>query len=123
MSAGSRRGDGTNKPSDQSVAAITAMPAPCGVGIMRGTRIRPRQRIALQQGRPDQADHAAESTAARSAADAPQAPSLRRLDLRRILGGLLAQKIHTSPPTAPTMKETAPNSSEMLTPSLVASPA
>src|SRR6478609_8554784 len=34
-----------------------------------------------------------------------------------------ALKIHTSPPNAPTIKDTAPNSSEMLTPSLVISPA
>src|SRR6266702_3062464 len=34
-----------------------------------------------------------------------------------------ALKIHTSPPNAPTMKDTAPNSSETLTPSLVISPA
>src|SRR5258706_14564272 len=34
-----------------------------------------------------------------------------------------ALKIHTSPPNAPTMKDTAPNSREILMPSLVISPA
>src|SRR6266702_2200993 len=34
-----------------------------------------------------------------------------------------ALKIHTSPPNAPTIKDTAPNSSETLMPSLVISPA
>ena len=34
-----------------SVAAITAMPAPCGVGVrVRRPRVRPRERIALQKG-------------------------------------------------------------------------
>ena len=34
-----------------------------------------------------------------------------------------ALKIHTSPPNAPTMKDTAPNSSETLTPSFAINPA
>ena len=39
------------------------------------------------------------------------------------LAAFSALKIHTSPPNAPTMKDTAPNSSETFTPSLVTNPA
>ena len=39
------------------------------------------------------------------------------------LAAFSALNIHTSPPNAPTMKDTAPNSSDTFTPSLASSPA
>ena len=120
-----------------SVAAITAMPPPCGVGI----RCEERAFGLASATRMSSGRIAHVRTPDNSAAGTAAANDSRRCELailsawkvaRSYLGTSIgavpraafsALNIQTSPPTAPTMKDTAPKSSEMLTPSLATRPA
>ena len=122
-------------PATSSVAAITAMPAPCGVGMRCEDRA-----FGLASACRNSNGRIAQVRAAESIAAASDGEQATRSDSEighstqcgRYSGTSIgaapcaafsALKIHTSPPNAPTMKDTAPNSSETFTPSLAISPA
>ena len=124
-------------PATTSVAAITAMPAPCGIGMRcedRAFGVASACRSSTGRiAHVIRAESAAAASTAKSNSSGSERVMLRvAVTLEIYLGTSMgavpcaafsALKIHTSPPKAPTRKYTAPNSSETLTPSLVISPA
>jgi hypothetical protein len=91
-----------------SMVAITATAAPCGVGI--------RSRIQLASAIRSISGRIAKSGVAMDY-------DLGTPIVAEPFAAFSALNIHTSPPNAPTMKYTAPNSSDTFTPSLESSPA
>ena len=120
-----------------SVAAMTAMPAPCGVGTRWEERALGFASACRSiSGRTAQV-RADDNSTARMAAANDKYGSEWFIDAvlkmaENYFGTSIGAspwaafsglKIHTSPPKMPTRNVTAPNSSDMLTPSLAISPA
>src|SRR5438445_3907524 len=93
---------------------------------MRGSRVRPRQRVALEQGAAGPRDERRNQRSDRNGKQRRhhgEGGHSGTPSAAEPCAAFSALRIQTSPPNAPTMNKTAPNSSETLTPSFVISPA